>query len=120
MVRMVAPSGIRTCAAISSPAIAALFLSAEELKSMADRPQFTGSKAGIPAARVIARGGQGGGVDMPSGILGAPLHRTPTTPHGPVVGAFATDISPTVRAALGKLTPSLAAGVRSVVARKRW
>jgi hypothetical protein len=43
MVRMVAPSGIRTCAAISSPAIAALFLSAEELKSMADRPQFTGS-----------------------------------------------------------------------------
>ena len=83
-------------------------------------PQFTGSKAGIPAARVIARGGQGGGKEMPPGTLGAPLNRVPTTPHGPTIGAFNTTISPSVRSALSKLTPSLAAGVRSVVARKRW
>ena len=82
-------------------------------------PQFTGSKAGIPAARVIARGGQGGGKEMPSGMLGAPLRRTPSVPHGPTVGAFATDISPTVRAALPGLGEEKSARIRAVI-RKKW
>ena len=84
-----------------------------------NRPQFTGAKPGIPAERIIARGGQGGGKEMPGGMLGAPLRRTPTTPHGPTVGAFVTSVSPTVRAALPGLGEEKAARVRAVVARKR-
>jgi hypothetical protein len=84
-------------------------------KPMADRPQFTGEKAGIPAARVFVDKGQPGGreVTVP-GILGAaPLRRTPHSyPDSP-------GITSTLKADLGKLTPSLAAGVRNVVARKR-
>ena len=86
---------------------------------MSNNNQFTGEKVGIPAARVIARGGQGGGKEMPGGMLGAPLRRTPTTPHGPTVGAFVTSVSPTVRAALPGLGEEKAARVRAVVARKR-
>jgi len=88
---------------------------------MADRPQFTGEKAGIPAARIFVDKGQPGGreVTVP-GILGAaPLRRTPTVPHGPTVGAFVTSVSPTVRAALGKHGTEKAARVRDVVTRKR-
>ena len=82
---------------------------------------FTGgAPLGAVSIRTAPRGGAGGGVDMPGGMLGAPLNRVPTTPHGPTIGAFNTTISPSVRSALSKLTPSLAAGVRSVVARKRW
>ena len=88
-----------------------------------NRPQFTGEKAGVPAARVIVDEGQPGGreVTVP-GILGAaPLRRTPSVPHGPTVGAFATDISPAVRAALPGLGEEKAARVRDVVTRKgRW
>jgi hypothetical protein len=88
---------------------------------MADRPQFTGSKAGIPAPQIFVDKGPGGREITVPGLLGAaPLHRTPTTPHGPTVGAFATDISPTVRAALPGLGPEKAARVRDVVARKKW
>ena len=77
--------------------------------------QFTGKKEGIPAARVFVDEGQPGGreVKVP-GILGKPLQPAPHAyPSSP-------GITPTLKADLGKLTPSLAAGVRSVVARKRW
>jgi hypothetical protein len=80
--------------------------------------QFPAAKPGIPADRIIARGGQGGGKEMPPGMLGAPLRGTPTTPHGPTVGAFATDISPAVRAALPGLGPEKAGRVRDVLRRK--
>jgi hypothetical protein len=74
---------------------------------------------GAVAIRTAPRGGQGGGVDMPGGMLGAPLRRTPTVPHGPTVGAFATDISPSVKAALATGPSERAERVRAVVARKR-
>jgi hypothetical protein len=88
-------------------------------------PQFLGRNryGGTPAARVFITEGQPGGREIKvPGLLGAaPLHRTPTTPHGPTVGAFATDISPTVRAALPGLGEEKAARVRDVVTRKgRW
>jgi hypothetical protein len=79
--------------------------------------QFRGRNraGGTPAARVFVDEGQPGGreVTVP-GILGAaPLCRTPHSyPDSP-------GITSTLKADLGKLTPSLAAAVRNVVARKR-
>jgi hypothetical protein len=81
---------------------------------------FTGgAPLGAVSIRTAPRGGQGGGKEMPPGTLGAPLRRTPTTPHGPTIGAFATDISPSVKAALAAGPSERAERVRAVVARKR-
>jgi hypothetical protein len=52
---------------------------------------------------------------MPPGILGAPMRTTPSIPVGTVP---ASGISSTLNAALPKLTPSLARGVRDVIRRK--
>jgi hypothetical protein len=78
-----------------------------------NRPQFTGEKAGVPAARVIVDGQPGGRETTAPGILGTPLR---PAPHG---NPGALDISPTVRAALQRLGEEKAARVRAVVARKR-
>jgi hypothetical protein len=82
--------------------------------------QFPDAKPGIPAARVFVDEGQPGGREITvPGLLGAaPLHSTPTVPHGPTVGVGVTSISPTVRAALPGLGPEKAGRVRDVLRRK--
>jgi hypothetical protein len=78
-----------------------------------DRRQFSGVPvSGGAAPRVVVRGGQGGGEEMPEGILGVPLRPSPHGNPGP------TSVSASVRNALPKLTPSLAAGVLAVVRKK--
>ena len=81
---------------------------------------FTGvAPLGAVSIRTAPRGGAGGGVDMPGGMLGAPLNRVPTTPHGPTIGAFNTTLSPSVKAALATGGSERAEYVRDVLARKR-
>jgi hypothetical protein len=85
-------------------------------------PQFLGRNryGGTPAPRVVVNeSGPGGREVAVPGILGAaPLHSTPTVPHGPTVGVGVTSISPTVRAALPGLGEEKAGRVRDVLRRK--
>lgn len=65
--------------------------------------------------RVVVRGGQGGGEEMPGGMLSMrPLRPSPHGDPGPI------SVSPSVKAALPGLGPEKAARVRAVVARKKW
>jgi hypothetical protein len=91
---------------------------------MAERPQFTGANAfgGTPAPRVFVDEGQPGGREISGGLglLGnAPISSTPTTPRGPVIGAFDTTLSPSVKSALATGGAERASYVRDVLRRKR-
>jgi hypothetical protein len=91
---------------------------------MAERPQFTGANAfgGTPAARVFVDEGQPGGREIPGdlGLLSNnPISSTPSAPRGPVIGAFDTSISPSVKAALATGGSERAEYVRDVLARKK-
>jgi hypothetical protein len=85
--------------------------------NMNERRQFTGVPvSGVPEdRRIFVDHGQPGGreIEVPGLLSMKPLRPSPHGNPGP------TSISKSVKAALPKLTPSLAAGVRSV-ARKKW
>jgi hypothetical protein len=88
-------------------------------------PQFLGRNryGGTPAPRVVVPNeGQPGGREIPGGLgllSNAPISRVPSAPRGPVIGAFDTILSPSVKSALATGGSERAEYVRDVLARKR-
>jgi hypothetical protein len=87
-------------------------------------PQFLGRNryGGTPAPRVVVNEGQPGGKEIPGGLgllSNAPISRVPSAPRGPVIGAFDTTLSPSVKSALATGGSERAEYVRDVLARKR-